>query len=72
MGLNRMTVGSVNGREQWRMTGGALQDAIRRTGLAGLTYPDLKYSVAATVEHFKLPFVCCVWLYVAASYEKPQ
>lgn len=54
------------------MTGGALQDAIRRTGLAGLTYPDLKYSVAATVEHFKLPFVCCVWLYVAASYEKPQ
>lgn len=46
------------------------QEAIRRTGLAGLDCPDLKFSVAATVEHFKLPLICCVWLYVAASYEK--
>jgi hypothetical protein len=45
-----------------------LQEAIITSGLATLDYPELKFSIAASVEHFKLPFICCVWMYVVASY----
>ena len=51
---------------------GSLSDvekALRETGLASLDYPEMKYAQAAIVEHYKLPFVCCVWLYVVAIYK---
>ena len=46
----------------------AVQAAVRATGISSLDYDDLKYAVAATVEQEQLPFVCCVWLYIVASF----
>lgn len=53
-------------------SGVPLQAAIRGTGMASLHEDDLKFSLAATVEHFKLPFICGIWLYIVASYQPPR
>lgn len=52
--------------------GGAsdVEKALRATGLASLDYPDMKYAQAATVEHYRMPFICCVWLYVMVLYKE--
>jgi hypothetical protein len=47
----------------------AVQEAIQTTGIASLDYDDLKFSIASTVEQHNLPFVCCVWMYIVATFK---
>lgn len=45
-----------------------LQAALRATGVHSLHEQDLKYTLEVGTEEYGLPFACCVWLLVVASF----
>lgn len=48
-----------------------LQEAIRSTGIGTIEADDIKFSYAVRVESYEVPFVCTMWIYIAASYIAP-
>lgn len=44
----------------------AVAEAVLNTGLHRTADPRVKFAMAAHVERLGAPWVCCIWVYVAA------
>lgn len=44
----------------------AVAEAVLNTGLHRTADPRVKFAMAAYVERLGAPWVCCIWIYVAA------